>query len=382
MKKGISILGSTGSIGKQSLEVVEAFHSSFKVTGLAAKNNIPLLEEQIRKFSPRMACVEGEDDAKKLAAKLGKTTTAIYSGLDGLKKLAVSAETEVLVSAIPGSRGLIPTLEAVRSGKTIALASKEILVAAGDIVMAQARRYRSKVIPLDSEHSAIMQCLKGEDPKKIRSIVLTASGGPFLTTPLKEQKNITPDMALSHPTWNMGRKVTIDSATLMNKGFEVIEAHHLFNVDYSKIKVLIHPQSIVHAMVEFEDGSFIAQLSYPDMRLPIQYALLGASREESKFNKLELEKMKSLSFEEADEERSPCLKLCFEAGKRGGTSGAVISAADEVAVELFLSGKLKFNEIFEMIKEVLKRHEVVEKPSLEDILDADRWAKDEARSLV
>lgn len=382
MKKGISILGSTGSIGRQSLEVIEAFHSRLWVAGLAAKNNIPLLEEQIRKFSPKFACVEGEEDAKKLAAKLGKTSTAIYSGIEGLKKIATDPKTEILVSAIPGSRGLIPTLMGAKAGKTIALASKEILVAAGPVFMKEARRSGSQVLPLDSEHSAILQCLNGENPKEIKRVILTASGGPFLTTPLKELKDITPERALSHPTWNMGKKVTVDSATLMNKGFEVIEAHHLFGVDYSRIEVLIHPQSVVHSLVEFTDGSVMAQMSYPDMRLPIQYALLGKEREQNRWNKLDLLKTNSLTFGAVDEERFPCLGLAYKVGEKGGTYGAVLSAADEVAVELFLGGKLKFGEIFEMLGEVVKRHEGVEKPSLEEILDADRWAKDEARSLL
>lgn len=382
MKKGISILGSTGSIGKQALDVIESFPTKFSVVGLAAKGNLRTLEAQIKKFSPRVAFVEKEEDERRLVPRLGRTNTVIYFGESGLEKVALHKDANILVVAIPGARALLPTLKAIKAGRTIALASKEILVAAGDIVMDEALRSKARILPLDSEHSAILQCLKSEDPKKIKKLILTASGGPFLRTPLDELPGISPEKALAHPTWQMGRKVTIDSATLMNKGFEVIEAHHLFGVPYSKIEVVVHPQSIIHSMVEFTDGSLIAQMSAPDMRLPIQYALIGLERAENNWKKLSFSEGMSLSFEKVDEKRFPLLSLAYEAGGSGGTFPAVLSAADEAAVEMFLAGKIKFGEIFKVINSVLKKHEWIKKPTIEDIIEADRWAKEEASQLT
>ncbi len=382
MKKGISILGSTGSIGRQTLEVINALHSRFKIIGLSAKDNVALLEEQIKKTSPKLVSVDNENSAKKLISRLGKTTTTIYSGGKGLEKISVEKENDILVVAIPGIGGLGPTLSAIELGKTVALASKEVLVSAGEIVMALAKKKKAKILPIDSEHSAITQCLRGEDEKKIKRLILTASGGPFLERSAKELEKVTPDEALGHPTWKMGKKITIDSATLMNKGFEVIEAHHLFGVDYSRIDVIIHPQSIVHSLVEFEDGSIIAQMGGPDMRIPIQYALLDLERHENGWAKLELSDIGILSFKKVDKDKFPCLELAYTAGRAGGSLPAVMQAADEAAVELFLEEKIKFTEISKIIKDVMQRHEVVNDPSIEDIMNADRWAKDEVRTLI
>jgi 1-deoxy-D-xylulose-5-phosphate reductoisomerase len=381
-RKTISILGSTGSIGRQTLEVVSSLPGKFEVFGLSAKNNVPLLEDQIKKFSPQIACVETEADAKALISRLGKTKTTVYFGDGSLTKLAKLDRGGILVVSIPGIKALHATIAALRSGLNVALASKEILVAAGKTVMGQAWNSKAGILPLDSEHSAIAQCLRGEDDKKIKKIILTASGGPFLGKKIEELQKVTPETALSHPTWKMGKRITIDSATLMNKGFEVIEAHHLFGVDYSKIEVLIHPQSVIHSMVEFEDGSTIAQMGAPDMRIPIQYALQNYNRTPNKWNRLDLREIKQLTFQPVDDERFPCLGLAYMAGKRGGSLPAVMSAADQAAVDLFLSGKIKFIDIPGIIESVMKKHEIINDPSIEELIEADSWAKNEALSMA
>ncbi len=380
LKRGISVLGSTGSIGTQALEVASAFKPKFSIIGLATKINLELLEEQVKKFSPKLVSVENEEMAEKLIRKLGKTTTAVYFGKDGLKKVAVDEDVDILVVAIPGIAGLLPTIEAIRSGKKIALASKEILVTAGKIIMEEAKSKKAKIFPVDSEHSAISQILKGEDIKKIKRVILTASGGPLLESPLEDLKKVSPTEALAHPTWNMGQKISIDSATLMNKGFEVIEALHLFGLDYSKIEVLIHPQSIIHSMIEFIDGSILAQMSSPDMRLPIQYALFSNDRALNSWSRLDFSKLEALTFSKVDTSRFPCLELAFEAGKLGGTYPAVLNAADEVAVDLFLKGKITFTDIPDLISKTLEKHKMTEMPSLEDIFEADSWTREELLS--
>jgi len=378
-RKGISVLGSTGSIGRQTLEVVNAFSNQFKVVALAAKGNLELLEDQIQKFSPKIAVVSDEASAEKLISRLGKKTKAtIYFGSEGLTKAATLPEADIITVAIPGITSLGATLSAIRTKKTIALASKEVLVAAGALIMAEAKRFKVPIIPVDSEHSAISQCLKDENIKRVKRIILTASGGPFLEMPLKELQNVTPEEALSHPTWKMGKRITIDSATLMNKGFEIIEAHHFFDIPYSKIDVLIHPQSIVHSMVEFLDGSVLSQLSAPDMRLPIQYALFRGERAENPWPKLNLTKSHELTFMKVDEERFPCLQLAYEVGRRGGALGAALNAADEEAVKLFLEGKIKFTDIPKLISSALEEiEEVGEDKSIDNILSLDSFARKE-----
>jgi len=377
LKKGISILGSTGSIGTQTLEVASSFSSKFKVVGLATKTNLELLEEQIKKFSPKIVSVETEEMAEKLIRRLGRTTTTVYFGKEGLKKVAIDEETDILVVAIPGIGGLEPTLEAIKLGKKIALASKEVLVTAGRIVMEEAKAKKAKIVPIDSEHSAISQIIKGEDQKKIKKVILTASGGPLLESPVEELHKVTAGEALAHPTWNMGQKISIDSATLMNKGFEIIEAHHLFGFDYSQIEVIIHPQSIIHSMIEFVDGSIVAEMAAPDMRLPIQYALFSKERIPSNWSKINFSELKAITFSKVDTSRFPCLELAIEAGRQGGTYPAVLNAADEVAVDLFLKGKIRFTEIPGLIEKALEKHSVIELPTLEDIIKADKSTREE-----
>jgi len=379
-KRGISILGSTGSIGTQTLEVIGAFQPKFHVVGLATKMNLELLEEQVKKFSPKIVSVENEEMAEKFIRKLGKTTTTVYFGNEGLKKIAVNPETDMLVVAIPGIAGLMPTMEAIKLGKKVALASKEILVTAGKIIIEEAKAKKTKIIPLDSEHSAISQILRGENIKKVKRVILTASGGPFLKSPIEDLSKVTPSEALAHPTWNMGEKISIDSATLMNKGFEVIEAHHLFGFDYSQIEVLIHPQSIIHSMIEFVDGSILTQMSAPDMRLPIQYALFLNDRIPNTWSRIDFSRFEALTFSKVDRSRFPCLELAYEAGRLGGTYPAVLNAADEVAVDLFLKGKIPFTDIPILIRKVLEKHEMIEMPTLEDIMEADKWGRKETLS--
>jgi len=376
MKKGLAILGSTGSIGKQTLEVVSIFPSSLTVVALAAKDEVDLIVEQIKKFSPKIVSVENDAVKQKVEAKLGQTKTQIFVGQEGLMKVATEPTAKMVVVAIPGSLALTAAIEAVKLKKDIALATKEVLVAAGEIFMAEVKTAGVKVFPIDSEHSAIAQCVKGEDPKSIRKIVITASGGPFLKTPVEKFASLTAKEALKHPTWKMGPKITIDSATLMNKGFEVMEAHYLFGLDYSKIEVIIHPQSTIHSFVEFMDGSIKAQLGAPDMRVPIQYALLEEARMANHWNRLSFAKLSKLDFAQPDKQKFPCLDYAYEAGKKKGTLPAVLNAANEEAIKLFFKGKINFAQLPQKIKEVIDKHQNKENPALEDILAADKWARE------
>jgi len=382
VRKNISVLGSTGSIGLQTLEVISSFPNKFSIIGLAARDNLGLLAEQIKRFSPKIVSVDTEASAETLQKKLGKTQTVIYFGSEGLVKVSTHKDADTVVVAVPGSAGIVPTFEAIKLRKNIALASKEVLVAAGDIIMKEAARKKISLVPIDSEHSGIAQCLKGEDPLKIKRVILPASGGPFLELPKEKLSKVTVSEALAHPNWRMGEKISVDSATLMNKGFEVIEAHHLFGLDYSKIDVIMHPQSIVHAFIEFVDGSFLAQLSAPDMRIPIQYALLDKERSQNKFELMNLAKVGTLSFAAWDKERFPCLEYAYMAGKRGGTLPAVLNAANNEAVRLFLEGRIKFTDIAVLVKQAMDKHFNTSEPTLEDILAADQWAKKEIITSV
>lgn len=375
MKKAISILGSTGSIGKQTLEVVSIFPSSLRVAALAAKDEVDLIVEQVKKFQPRLISVLNDDIKQKVEAKLAGVKVEIVTGNDGLLKVATIAEAKMAVVAIPGSLPLTAVIEAVRAKKNIALATKEVLVAAGDIFMKEVQTAGVKVFPIDSEHSAIAQCLRGEDKKTIKKLILTASGGPFLKTPIEKLAQMTAKEALKHPTWKMGPKITIDSATLMNKGLEVIEAHHLFGLDYSQIEVIIHPESIIHSMVEFVDGSIKAQLGAPDMRVPIQYALLEEQRQGNHWGRLDFSKISGLTFLKPDRQKFPCLDLTYEAGKAGGTAPAVLNAANEEVVNQFLKGKFNYDQIAPKIKAVMDKHSNKENPTLEDILEADKLVR-------
>lgn len=375
MKKTISILGSTGSIGKQALEVISIFPSRLRVVAIAAKDEVDLIVEQIKKFQPRVVSVLNEEIKAKVEAKLAGVKVDIFTGSEGLLKVATVADAKMVVVAIPGSLPLTAVLEAVKLKKDIALATKEVLVAAGEIFMREVKTAGVKIFPIDSEHSAIAQCLRGEDRKTIKKIILTASGGPFLKTPVEKFVTLTAKEALKHPTWKMGPKITIDSATLMNKGFEVIEAHYLFGLDYSQIDVIIHPESIIHSMVEFIDGSIKVQLGAPDMRIPIQYALLEEDRQANHWSRLDFNKIAGLTLLKSDKVKFPCLEYAYEAGKKGGTLPAVMNAANEEAVNQFLKGKFNFDKIPVKIKEVMEKHQNKENPSLEDILAADSWAR-------
>ncbi len=375
--KNVVLLGSTGSIGTSTVKVVEDLPNRFRLIGLAAGNNVELLQEQVRKHRPQALSISDAGKADELRAALG--STRVYSGSEGLLKLATLPEAHIVLIAIVGTAGLQPALAAIRAGKDIAVASKEILVMAGEIVMSEARKHGVKVLAVDSEHSAIFQCLDGKPPSSVRKLWLTASGGPFRQTPKEEFASITVERALKHPSWVMGRKITIDSATLFNKGLEMIEARWLFDIEMARVGVVVHPQSVIHSMVEFVDGSMIAQLSTPDMCLPIQYALTYPERAASDRVQTSLAKYGSLTFEEPDTERFPALDLARRAGEVGGTLPAVMNAANEVAVEAFVNRKLSFLGITETVHRTMDAHQVIEHPMLEQILEADVWARREAQ---
>lgn len=378
--KNVVLLGSTGSIGTSTIKVVQDLRDRLRLVGLAAGSNVSLLLEQTRMFKPRAISVKDESDAVKLRKVLG-SQTEVYHGVEGLVRLATMPEADIVLIAIVGTVGLHPALAALRAGKDIAVASKEILVMAGETVMAEAQKRGRRVLAVDSEHSAIFQCIDGQPQRFIRKLWLTASGGPFRKTPIEKFPHITVEQALKHPSWKMGKKITIDSATLFNKGLEMIEARWLFDVDIDRVGVLVHPQSVIHSMVEFIDGSIIAQLSTPDMCLPIQYALTYPERVESFRVQTNLAKIGSLSFEEPDETRFPALSLARQAAKIGGTMPAVLNAANEIAVESFCQGEIKFNEIPEIVAETMQSHSPIQHPQLEEILDADTWARQKAREI-
>ncbi len=372
--KRLAVLGSTGSIGQQTLEVVRAFPDRFQVVGLAAGNNTDLLARQISEFKPRFVYYRD----KGVLASLANADCEFLS----LEDIASHPQVDTVVVATSGKSGLSPTLAAVKAGKNVALANKESLVMAGEIIAGETDLNAARILPIDSEHSAIWQCLNGETPP-VAQLILTASGGPFLHYSRAKLTKVTPEQALKHPSWQMGRKVTIDSATLMNKGLEVIEAHWLFKIPFDNIRVLIHPQSIIHSMVEFIDGAIKAQLSYPDMRLPIQYALSYPERlRNPQLPRLDWSNIKDLSFEQPNFGIFPCLMLAIEAGKKGGTYPAVLCAADEVAVELFLSQRIKFTDIPRLVESVLEKHEAIACPTLEDIMVADTWAREKVGQLI
>jgi 1-deoxy-D-xylulose-5-phosphate reductoisomerase len=359
----VAVLGSTGSIGRQALDVIRALPEELELVALTGNKNLKLLQTQIREFQPKMFCCSTKPAFN-------------YDGqLLPIEEIAGHPEVDFVIVAIMGKAGLVPTLAALQAGKTVALASKEVLVMAGEIVVREASIHHAQILPIDSEHSAIWQCLQGEESKP-QTLLLTASGGPFYQYSQAQLAGVTPEQALRHPVWKMGRKITVDSATLMNKGLEVIEAHWLFSFPFDSIEILIHPQSIVHSMVEFTDGSLKAQLSCPDMRLPIQYALSYPQRRPNpQLPHLDWNEINSLSFEPVDYSRFPCLKLAVEAGKLGGTHPAVLCAADEVAVELFLSHRIGFSGIAKIVQETLEQHRNISRPSLENILAADDWAR-------
>lgn len=377
MKK-IAILGSTGSIGINTLWVVDKFQPHFEIVGLAANKNVDLLEKQVRKFNPKVVCLSNEEKAQELDKRLKDQSCEVVSGQAGLIKVACQKEVELVICAMVGASGLIPLIEAIKAKKQIGLANKEALVMAGKIIMNLAHENGVKILPLDSEHNAIFQCLEGKEINTIKKIILTGSGGPFRQK--EDLENITTTEALKHPTWQMGEKITVDSATLMNKGLEVIEAHYLFGIPVSNITVVIHPQSIIHSLVEFIDGSILAQMSVTNMRIPIAYALSYPERLQNVWSSLELTQIQQLTFEEPNLDKFPCLQYAYEAGNKGGTLPTVLNGANEIAVKRFLNKEIKFTDIPRIIKKVMNKYQIIDNPSLDEILMADAWAREEAKS--
>lgn len=378
--KRVAILGSTGSIGVSALNVIARFPELFRVVGLAAGRNVELLSEQIEAFRPKAVAVFDEEAGRALRTRF--PSLDIATGNEGVLEIASRDDADFILSAIVGSAGLSPTLAAVKTGKVVGIANKESLVMAGDHINALAALHGARIIPVDSEHSAIFQCLQGQDRDSVSSIILTASGGPFAGRPIAEMKNITVADALNHPRWSMGRKVTIDSATLMNKGLEVIEAHHLFQIDGDRIKVIIHPQSVIHSMVEFKDGSLLAQLSAPDMSGPIAYALSFPGRLPEVLPPCRLSAIRTLTFEEPDQKRFPCLALAYQALRTGGTAPAFLNGANEVAVNAFLEGKVPFEMIPVIIERAMGYHKAVPCPGLPEIMESDSEARGRAALII
>ncbi|MEO6691647.1 MAG: 1-deoxy-D-xylulose-5-phosphate reductoisomerase [Saprospiraceae bacterium] len=376
--KNIAILGSTGSIGKNTIEVIESLQRNgcdVEIKLLSANSNVSLLIEQVNKLKPKAAVIYDESKYGELKEKTKNTGTEILSGQTGLIEIIRRGEYDLAVNAMVGFSGLLPTIEIIKQSKNIALANKESLVVAGGLIYKLLENSNSKLLPIDSEHSAILQCIQGESIKDITKIILTASGGPFRCLDKTQMKNVTLEQALNHPNWKMGNKITIDSATLMNKGFEIIEAKWLFGIEIDKIDVMIHPQSIIHSMVEFSDGSVKAQLGVPDMKIPIQYAITFPQRVQSDFPRLDFRKMKSLTFEEPDFDKFDCLKLAYDVIKMGGSYPVVLNAANEVAVDLFLNEKIDFTGIPDLIRKSLDRHNNHNELNIENIFEIDGWTR-------
>lgn len=376
--KRIAILGSTGSVGVNVLKVISQFPDRFSVAGLTTNTNTARLKRQIERFHPAVIAIRDEDIAHKWRTRKVK----LYTGLDGLVEVATDPRVDLVVIAISGSTGLIPTLEAIKAGKIIALANKESLVMAGEIIMDLARANKVKILPLDSEHSAIFQCLAGRDESELSKIYLTASGGPFRDVSKARLRFVSPQEAISHPKWKMGRKISVDSATLMNKGLEVIEAHLFFDIAVERIEVLIHPEAIVHSFVEFVDGAILAQLGTPDMRLPIQYALTYPERLKSQIPSVDFSKISSLTFSPPDINKFPCLGIAYQVAREGGSFPCVLNAVNEECVVAFLKGKIRLPDIPKILNKVLSKHNKVDQPSLDKILEIDKWAREEAIEAI
>ncbi len=382
MSKSISILGSTGSIGTNTLDVVRSHPGRFQVIALACGKNLALVKEQILEFKPKLVSVSRESDIPSLKQMLGNISTKIVYGEEGAIQVATHPETEVVVSAMVGALGLVPTLRAIEARKTIALANKETMVIAGELMNHAAHQHQVKIFPVDSEHNAIFQALQGHRREDVKKIILTASGGPFRQKTKEELKTVTLEQALNHPNWKMGPKITIDSATLMNKGLEVIEARWLFDIPDEKIDILIHPQSVIHSMVEYVDGSVIAQLGIPDMRIPIAYSLSYPERLTNALPPLDLIKIRQLEFYEPDLNRFPCLSLAKRALKQGGDAPCVLNAANEVTVAAFLEGRLSFLQIPGIIASVLELHSPQKVEKLENLLKTDEWAREQTHQII
>lgn len=380
MKK-IAVLGSTGSVGRTTIDVVRQSNGRYTVESLAANNNWKLLAEQVTEFSPARAALSDAASADDLRRSVGNGIE-IHSGPGALEEIVRASGADLIVSAVSGTAGLAPTLAAVDTGRDVALANKESIVMAGPVVMAAAAENGRTVIPIDSEHSAIFQAMRGEDPASVRRIILTASGGPFRTASMRTMAKVTPQEALEHPTWGMGTKITIDSATMMNKALEIVEARWLFDLDVSQIDVVIHPESIVHSLVEFRDGSTIAQMGHPDMSTPVRFALSYPEREKANVKGLDLPFLGALTFHGPDHEKFPALQLGYAAAEAGGTMGTVMNGANEVAVRAFLEGRIGFLDIVEIVEGAMKAHNVVETVDIEKIMEADAWARKEARKCI
>jgi 1-deoxy-D-xylulose-5-phosphate reductoisomerase len=380
--RSIALLGSTGSIGVNTLDLVRRFPDRFKIVGMVAGENLKLLAAQIKEFSPRYVAIKNEKDVPRLRKLLGAKRTEICWGVNGATNISTAHEVDVVLAAIVGGAGLMPTLQAVQAGKEVALANKEALVMAGEIFVNEAKKANTRLFPVDSEHSAIFQCLQGNRRDEVDKLILTASGGPFLRTPLSRLRHVTISQALKHPNWKMGRKITIDSATMMNKGLEVVEAHWEFDVEPSRIDVVIHPQSVVHSMVRYQDGTIIAQLGMSDMRIPIAYALAYPHRLDGGWRPLEMTDHGELNFLPVDKRRYPALGLAYHSLKQGGTMPAVLNAANEIAVDAFLAGKIGFREIHRTVEKTMQGHSPQRARNVEDILEVDRWARERATLLV
>lgn len=380
MKKKISIIGSTGSIGTQALEVIEKIHDKFEILALAGGNNVELLKKQVRQFKPKTVCVASSEAKKEFENEF--FGTKILFGSDGLDEICSDKNNDLIVVAVSGKIGLKPTLKAIENKIDIALANKETLVMAGEIVMKKAKENNVSILPIDSEHCAIHQCINGSDISSVDKLIITASGGPFRTKSLAEIKQATVEQTLAHPKWNMGKKITVDSATLMNKGLEVIEAHHLFGFSYDKIEVIVHPQSIIHSAIEYVDGSVIAQIGLPSMHIPIQYAITYPQRIEGiKSKSFSFLDAKRFDFDAPDLEKFPCLKLAYDAGKLGGSAPVCLNAANEEAVFAFLDGKIKLYNIYEIVEKMLSKHNLIKTPSIEEIFAIDNEVRIKTREL-
>lgn len=377
--KAITLLGSTGSIGTQTLDIVSQYPDQFRIVGLAARNNVELLAQQIRQFHPQIVAICNPDNLPALKEAIADLDPQpiLLGGEEGVVEVARYGDAQAVVTGIVGCAGLLPTIAAIEAGKDIALANKETLIAGGPVVLPLIQKHGVKLLPADSEHSAIFQCLQGVPAGGLRRILLTASGGAFRDLPVEKLANVTVADALKHPNWSMGQKITIDSATLMNKGLEVIEAHFLFGADYDQIEIVIHPQSIIHSLIELQDTSVLAQLGWADMRLPLLYALSYPDRIPTDWERLDLVKIGSLTFREPDHQKYPCMQLAYAAGRAGGTMPAVLNAANEQVVALFLAEKIRFLDIPRLIETVCERHQAhnLSTPTLDDILEADRWAR-------
>ncbi|MCX5721137.1 MAG: 1-deoxy-D-xylulose-5-phosphate reductoisomerase [Nitrospirae bacterium] len=380
--KTIVILGSTGSIGTSTLDIVDRFPGEFRVAGLTAGSNDEKLEEQIRKFKPRIVALSDASAAARLRQRCAGLSVEILDGPEGLSQVASAPEADLVISAIVGGAGLVPTLAAIRSGKQIALANKEPMVMAGKLMQEEARKHHVRIFPVDSEHSAIFQSLEGHRKEDVRRLILTASGGALWPLTKEELRDVTAERALQHPNWKMGAKITIDSATLMNKGLEVVEARWLFDIPESQIEVMIHRESIIHSLVEYQDRSMIAQLGLPDMRTPISYAMQYPGRLPLDLPSLELTEIAKLTFCKPDHDRFPCLGLGYESLRIGGTMPATMNAANEIAVDAFLKGGIRFTDIVEIIRSTMDAHSLKDVDTLEEALEADRWAREKAESLV